>query len=84
MEYKGIEYSVVQTANPSGWKWTVVLGEKKTRTGDSWSRAAAILDAEDTINKAIKIKPRKYGRLNWPSISHQSQTTTESNVGAGP
>jgi hypothetical protein len=59
MEYRGIEYSVVQTANPSGWKWTVVLDEKKTRTGDSWSRAAAILDAEGTITKAIKIKPRE-------------------------
>src|SRR6202163_818061 len=23
MQYKGIEYHVVQTANPTGWKWTV-------------------------------------------------------------
>lgn len=25
MQHKGINYTVVQTANPSGWRWTVEL-----------------------------------------------------------
>jgi hypothetical protein len=32
--YKGVEYQVVQTANPSGWKWTVYLDAIRTRTGE--------------------------------------------------
>jgi len=31
--YKDIEYQVVQTASPSGWKWTMFLDEIRTRTG---------------------------------------------------
>jgi hypothetical protein len=27
MEHKGIQYQVVQTANPTGWKWTVQLDQ---------------------------------------------------------
>jgi hypothetical protein len=54
MTYKQIEYSVVQTANPSGWKWTVFLDAKRTRTGHSYSRAHGVLDAERAIDSAIK------------------------------
>jgi len=36
MEYKGIQYSVVQTANPTGWHWAVDLPPPhKSRTGDT-------------------------------------------------
>ena len=54
MDYKGIEYTVVQTANPTGWKWTVLLTATRTRTGIAQSRAHAVLDAEHAIDKAIK------------------------------
>jgi hypothetical protein len=54
VDYKGIEFSVVQTANPMGWKWTVFPDGIRTRTGIAHSRAHAVLDAERAIDKAIK------------------------------
>jgi hypothetical protein len=50
------EYSVVQTANPTGWKWTVQLDETRTKVGSAFSRASAILFAERTIEKAARLK----------------------------
>jgi hypothetical protein len=54
VDHKGIEYSVVQTANPTGWKWTVILDATRTRAGIAHSRVYAILDAERAIEKAVK------------------------------
>ena len=54
MEHKGIEYQVVQTSNPTGWKWTAFLDANRTRTGVAISRANAVLDAERAIDKAMK------------------------------
>ena len=54
MEYKDIQYQIVQTANPYGWKWTVILDAKRSRSGESWSRAAAVRDAEAEIDEALK------------------------------
>ena len=53
MEHKGIEYQVVQTANPTGWKWTVHLPEGRTKTGVSFSRGHAIFYAILAIDKAV-------------------------------
>ena len=53
MEYKGIQYEVVETANPTGWKWTVHLDEGRTKTGLSFSREYAIYDATNAIEKAL-------------------------------
>jgi hypothetical protein len=33
MEYKGVEYQVVLTASPSGWKWTVEMAGKQPTSG---------------------------------------------------
>jgi hypothetical protein len=54
MEYKGKEYQVVQTANPNGWKWTVTLDDKRTRTGSGHSRNAAIALAQSAIDKLLQ------------------------------
>jgi len=54
VNYKGLEYSVLQTADPTGWKWTAFLDATGTRTGIARSRADAVLDAERAIDKAIK------------------------------
>jgi len=54
MEHKGIWYTVVQTANPAGWRWTVELDPPlRTRTGEAATRDAAIrkaLSAIDSLN----------------------------------
>ena len=46
MEYKTIQFEVIQTANPYGWKWIVFLDATRTRTGVGLTRADAVLDAE--------------------------------------
>jgi hypothetical protein len=54
MEYKGVEYQIVQTTDPTGWKWTVMLGREQTRTGSGHSRTAAIGLAQIAIDEAIR------------------------------
>jgi hypothetical protein len=54
VQYKAIEYQVVRTANPTGWKWTVQLGATRTRTGASYSMKSAVLDAQRKIDKELK------------------------------
>ncbi len=52
MEYQGISYSVVQTASPRGWRWTIELSPpQRTRTGHTYSRTDAILRAKAVIDK---------------------------------
>jgi hypothetical protein len=53
MEYKGIQYEVIQTTNPTGWKWIVQLDGGRTKTGLSISREYAIFDATNAIEKAL-------------------------------
>jgi len=51
MEHKGIEYTVVQTANPTGWRWTVELAPpQKSRTGVTQHRATAVAKVIATID----------------------------------
>jgi hypothetical protein len=53
VQHKGVEYRVMQTANPTGWTWIVFLDETRIRTGISISRAHAVLDAERVIDKTL-------------------------------
>jgi hypothetical protein len=57
MEHKGISYTVVQTANPTGFRWIVGFGENRTKTGVSYSRENAIFQAIRAIDKASKTPP---------------------------
>jgi hypothetical protein len=59
MEYKGIQYQVVQTANPTGFKWTVHIAGRPLKTGIARSRELAIRLAEIAIDGAIRVKPSK-------------------------
>jgi hypothetical protein len=56
MQYKGIEYQVVQTANPTGWKWTVQLDATRTRSGTSYSMKSAVLAAQRKIDDGLPVK----------------------------
>jgi hypothetical protein len=72
VDHSGIEYHIVQTANPTGWRWTVFLDAARTESGLSNNKSTATLNALNTINKAmqrVKSKNRattKQGRLSWP------------------
>jgi len=55
MEYKGVEYTVVQTCAPTGWKWTVSApAGLRSTTGMSHSREEATRIAQIRIDRAIK------------------------------
>jgi hypothetical protein len=53
MEYKTIQFEVVEMTNPYGWKWVVFLDATRTRTGIGPTRADAVLDAESVIDKVL-------------------------------
>jgi hypothetical protein len=59
MEYKGIQYQVVQTANPTGFKWTVHIAGRPPKAGITRNRDLAIRLAEIAIDGAIRMKPSK-------------------------
>jgi hypothetical protein len=53
MEHRGKEFQVVQTANPSGWRWMVQVNTSMSRTGTSYSKGNAIFKAVNVIDKAL-------------------------------
>jgi hypothetical protein len=54
MEHRGIQYQVVETADPRGWKWTVQLSDGRIKTGVSFSRGHAVFYAMCAIDLALK------------------------------
>jgi hypothetical protein len=55
MEYKGVEYTVVQLTDDNGWRWEIRLGDGKNRSGITpASRAAAIKLSEYEIDRILK------------------------------
>ena len=58
MEYKAIQFEIIQMTNPCCWKWVVFLDATKTRTGIALTRADAVLDAEFAIGKAFESRQR--------------------------
>jgi len=57
MNYKGIEYQVVQTASPTEWKWTVWMDGRQPKTGSGHSRTVAIALAQLAIDRLSKGNP---------------------------
>jgi hypothetical protein len=53
MEHKGIQFQIVQMANPTGWIWTLELDKGRTKIGVSFSKANAIFNAISAIDKAL-------------------------------
>lgn len=56
MQYQGIEYTIVQAANPFGWQWSFEREARPPKTGTSCDRVGAILAAEWAIKQALKEK----------------------------
>jgi hypothetical protein len=55
MEYKGVEFSVVQMTDDTGWRWEIRSSDGKTRSGVTpASRAVAIKLAEYEIDRMLK------------------------------
>ena len=60
MEYKGVEYSVVQLTDGSGWRWEVRFSDGKGKSGKNRSgvtpvsRALAVKYAKYEIDRILK------------------------------
>jgi hypothetical protein len=55
MQYRGVEYSIVQLIEGSGWRWEIKFGDGNNKSGVTpISRAAAIKLAEYEIDRALK------------------------------
>ena len=55
MEHKGVEYTVVQMVDGTGWRWEVRFGGGKNKSGATpVSRAFAIKLAEYEIDRVLK------------------------------
>ena len=59
MEYKGIQYSVVQTIGAARWKWSIETEPGRMRGGIAATRLQAICKAKRAIEEAIKVKRTK-------------------------
>jgi hypothetical protein len=59
MEYRGIEFSVVQAIERGKWKWTVAVPGLHYRTGLAASRDAATAGARRAISWLLAAKKRE-------------------------
>jgi hypothetical protein len=62
MEYKGYEYSVLQSISPRGWIWNVTDG-LRTRKGFEGDRHAASRKAQKAISDLIKTRDAAYTKV---------------------
>jgi hypothetical protein len=76
MEYRGIEYSVVQGIGRNLWKWSVSVANV-TITGKAHSKSTAMVEAEKAIDRAFAPKkarlvppPRRWIDAAAGTISH--------------
>ena len=54
MEYRNVQFDVIEATNPCCLKWIVFLDANRMRTGIALTRADAVLDAELAIEKALE------------------------------
>jgi hypothetical protein len=54
MIYREHAFTLVETLNPSSWKWTVQLTGNGSKTGDSPKRHTAVLAAWSAIDQVFK------------------------------
>jgi hypothetical protein len=55
LEHKGVEYTVVQMVDGTGWRWEVRFGGSKNKSGVTpISRAAARKIAEHEIDRIVR------------------------------
>jgi hypothetical protein len=56
MEYRDIEYTLVQTINPFGWKWSFEREGRLPKTGIAFDRAEAMHAVVREINRFLEEK----------------------------
>ena len=56
MEYRGLEYTIVQGIERGTWRWTVWLGDNISKSGQALGKENALAKATRVINEALAQK----------------------------
>jgi hypothetical protein len=65
MEYRGIEYAIVQGSQPEVWKWSVMVGDPEMlRIGDASSEQRAEMQVRSIIDRALAIEKPPPARIS--------------------
>ena len=56
MEYRGVEYTIVQGIERGTWRWTVSLGNNISKSGQAIGKTEAVAQATRVIDKALTPK----------------------------
>jgi hypothetical protein len=59
MEYRGVEYTIVQGVERGKWIWSLSLDTNVKKSGQASSKPAAVTEAERAINRALDPKKRR-------------------------
>jgi hypothetical protein len=65
MDYCGVEFSAVESAEGSSWKWklSILDGDKMKASGEATSRAAAINQAHAAIGEGLRANVAPDGQM---------------------
>jgi len=71
MDYCGVEFTAVEAAGGSSWKWQLsILDKDRMRTsGEATSRAAAIREAHEAIGKGLRANARPDDEVQMPQLA---------------
>jgi hypothetical protein len=72
MDYCGVEFSAVEAAEGSSWKWQLsILDKDKMKTsGEAASQAAAINQAHEAIGKGLRANTASDGEMQLRQLVH--------------
>jgi hypothetical protein len=59
MEYRGVEYSVVQSVERGKWTWSLSLDTNTKQSGQANNKLAALIAAERAIDRALDTKKQR-------------------------
>jgi hypothetical protein len=62
MEYRGFEISLLKSARPTGWVWTIKADGQDLRTGTVTSHVHAVVSAQKAINSLLRARARAVAR----------------------
>ena len=80
MEYKAIQFEIIQMTNPCCWKWVVFLDATKMRTGIALTRADAVLEAEFAIGKAFESRQGSRFEKSWPERRRYAESGVQRGI----
>jgi hypothetical protein len=59
MEYRGVEYSILQGVERGKWMWSLSLETNVKKSGQASSKPLAVIGAERAIDRALDAKKRR-------------------------